>query len=165
MGREVRMVPPDWQHPKNSKGHHVPLLKMSPGQYDAEAAAWAARDLSRLPSYADLKTIEELTYEQWAGERCPEDRMPDFEPGTATHLMLYENTTEGTPISPAFSTPEALAHWLTDNRASSFGSETATYEQWLAVAKGGWAPSMVMTGGQLMSGVAFASLPPAKDRS
>lgn len=42
--------------------------------------------------------------------------------------MIYETCSEGSPISPAFETPEELARWLTDN---SFGSMTATYEQWL----------------------------------
>lgn len=27
MGREVRRVPANWQHPKNVEGHYVPLLE------------------------------------------------------------------------------------------------------------------------------------------
>jgi len=57
--------------------------------------------------------------------------------------MMYENTSEGTPISPPFETPEELARWLADNNASAFGGMTATYEQWLATCKGLYAPSMV----------------------
>ena len=26
MGREVRKVPGDWQHPKDEKGHYIPLF-------------------------------------------------------------------------------------------------------------------------------------------
>lgn len=36
----------------------------------------------------------------------------------------------------------------------AFGSMTATYEQWLATCKRGWAPSMVARGGVVESGVA-----------
>jgi len=67
--------------------------------------------------------------------------------------MMYETTSEGTPISPAFATPEELAQWLADNGASSFGSSTASYESWLRVAKGGWAPSAIMDQNGLRSGV------------
>lgn len=47
--------------------------------------------------------------------------------------MMYENTTEGTPISPAFFSAEELAHWLEDNGASWFGDQLASYAAWLLV--------------------------------
>ena len=68
--------------------------------------------------------------------------------------MMYEITSEGTPISPAFATPEELARWLSDNEAIAFAGMTATYEQWLRVANGGYAGSAVMTDGKMESGVA-----------
>lgn len=72
--------------------------------------------------------------------------------------MMYETTSEGTPISPAFTSPEELARWLTDTGASAFGKDTATYEQWLRVCQGGYAPSAIYTSdGGLQSGVAALS--------
>jgi hypothetical protein len=53
--------------------------------------------------------------------------------------------------------PESLARWLADNNASAFGGMTATYEEWLSVARGGWAPSAMITNGVLESGVAAIS--------
>lgn len=50
-------------------------------------------------------------------------------------------------------TPEALARWLADTGASSFGSNTATYEQWLSTIKRGWAPSLIIRGPGFGSGV------------
>lgn len=79
--------------------------------------------------------------------------MPEWKDGEATMLCMYESTSEGTPISPAFPTPEELARWLTDNNASAFGGMTATYEEWLATCHSGYAPSMVMEGQRMMSGV------------
>lgn len=73
------------------------------------------------------------------------DYMPNWPDAERTHLMMYETTSEGTPISPAFRTPEELARWLADNKASAFGSMTASYESWLEVARGGWAPSAIYT--------------------
>lgn len=118
MGREVRKVAPDWEHPKPN-GIYEPLY---PG-------AWG-----RLENQEDGEKV--IT---------PDQCMPDWPDDAATHYMMYEDTTEGTPISPAFATPEELARWLTDNNASAFARQTATYEGWLRVAKGGFAPSMVMT--------------------
>jgi hypothetical protein len=68
--------------------------------------------------------------------------------------MMYETTSEGTPISPAFRTPEALARWLADTGASAFGNETATYEEWLAACRRGWSPSGMVSDGRVVSGVA-----------
>lgn len=164
MGREVRMVPKGWQHPKNSNGKFIPLLKGSFAQADADwNEGYAAWQRGEVESYAEggpkwkPKTgsaLECASYTEWTGARpSPDDYMPDFPEGTATMLMMYENTSEGTPISPAFETPEELAHWLTDNGASAFADMTATYEQWLSACKRGWSVSAVMQGGKMQSGV------------
>lgn len=144
MGREVRRVPKDWQHPKDERtGEFKPLLGSS---YTADAA-----DFMKM---ATEKGLQEAI--DWNGQAPDQnDYMPEWPEAERTHLMMYEDTSEGTPISPAFDTPEKLARWLADNGASSFGSSTATYEEWLPVCRGGWAPSMVMVDGQLMSGVEF----------
>ena len=142
MGREIRMVPPGWEHPKDKRGKFIPLLKMTAGEYDAEAKAFKRRDFSVMPSYFRPEYFDG-TFEDWAGRRQPTRRMPDFPAGTATHWMMYESTSEGTPISPAFATAEELARWLADTGASAMGSMTATYEQWLATCRAGWAPSAI----------------------
>lgn len=148
MGRQIRMVPPGWEHPKDEKGKYIPLLE---GNYAARAKEWDEgwEAWQREPK-------DKCRYTEWAGARpSPDEYMPEFPPGTATMLVMYEDTSEGTPISPAFSTPEELARWLADTGASAFGDMTATYEQWLATCRRGWAPSMVMQGGQMLSGVEF----------
>jgi hypothetical protein len=78
-----------------------------------------------------------------------------FHPPTGDGWQMWETTSEGSPISPVFKTPERLARWLADNRASACGAETATYEQWLGMVRGGWAPSMVGGSGGMRSGVEF----------
>lgn len=161
MGREVRMVPPGWVHPVDDKGVPVPLYS---GGFDVVHAEWVEADAKwsaglvkdwstgkwkpRDPEYAHTRYCD---YDGKEPRR--DDYMPTFAPGTATHLMMYENTSEGTPISPAFATPEELARWLADTGASAFGDMTATYEQWLATIRSGYAPSAVIRGGVLTSGV------------
>lgn len=158
MGREVRMVPADWQHPSKIMHGSLRYIALFDGQdfasrqsdWDSEAAKWAAGEF---PSYADEES-KKLPYSEWAGERPdPADYMPAWPNAERTHYMMYEDTSEGTPISPAFATPEELAHWLADTGASSFGSSGASYEAWLRVCKGGWAPSMIADASGLRSGV------------
>jgi len=123
MGREVRRVPATWQHPKNEDGRYVPMYARF--GYDAAEIAEGLRDgwLVDEPPYYGVAV------------------MPDWPAEERTHLMMYEATSEGTPISPAFETPEELARWLADTGASAFGRETASYEGWLRVARGGYASS------------------------
>lgn len=91
--------------------------------------------------------------------RTPEDEVnaekwEPTDPPSGNWYQVWETTSEGSPISPAFETPEELARWLADNGASSFGGQTETYETWLEFIKGpGWAVSMVAHNGKMESGV------------
>jgi hypothetical protein len=148
VSREVRHVPEWWVHPKDKAGEYIPMWDESylvvAREYAKERAEW---ERGEFPSYADEED-HVLTFEQWSGPfPNPCRYMPDFLPEERTHLMMYESTSEGTPISPAFKTPEELAQWLVDNNASAFGSTPASYKGWLAVAKGAYAPTMVMRSG------------------
>lgn len=157
MGREVRRVPSNWQHPKQSvhdyrTGRTVEIYKPlfrgdqyqpAVDEWDEECAKWKA---GWRPDHCDSEQYRDMCYEQWAGQRPHrDDYMPDWPESERTHYMMYEDTSEGTPISPAFATPEELAKWLADNHVSAFGNETASYEAWLRVARGGWAPGLVLT--------------------
>lgn len=93
MGREVRRVPASWEHPKNGKGHYVPMDEHFP--YNEEEVKEGLRDgwlKGEPPNYG-----------------C--DVMPQWPPAERTHYQMYESTSEGTPISPAMETPEKLARW------------------------------------------------------
>lgn len=179
MGREVRRVPKDWQHPKRD-GRYIPMYDKSHSEalreyLDDDLPRWLEgwrlwHEEGKAMTYSGkTMTIAECvddsephrrpaepSYRWWAGEipspPSPDNYMPAWPVDQRTHYMMYEDTSEGTPISPAFATPEELARWLADNGASSFGSSTASYEQWLRVAKGGWAPS-----GVLLPGTGFVS--------
>lgn len=81
------------------------------------------------------------------------DAWERVEPPAGEAWQMWETTSEGSPISPAFATAEELARWLADTGASTFGSETASYESWLGMILEGWAPSFVVQGGVATSGV------------
>lgn len=89
---------------------------------------------------------QKAAYNQW--ERT--------EPPSGEGWQMWENTSEGSPMSPVFKRGDELAGWLANTSASSFGSDTATYEEWLSMIEGaGWAMDMVISDGQMMSGVSF----------
>jgi len=164
MGREVRRVPADWQHPKAFNSHRgetvfVPLNDGARRSYADEAEEWQEGLCEHYGDGEKWGPIEDeyrqMRYTDYAGQRpSPDDYMPDWPEEQRTHLMMYEDTSEGTPISPAFETPEELARWLADTGASAFAGDPAPYEAWLRIAQGGWAPSAVsVDGGPLVSGV------------
>lgn len=170
MGREVRRVPPDWQHPKDEDtGRYIPLHAPRPltelrDEYVAWFANWEQWQRGEHPEQRDYAATG--TFTDWdGGPPNPDDYMPPWEETERTHYQMYENTSEGTPISPVFATPEELARWLADTGASSFGSMTATYEQWLRVCRGGYAPSLVTDANGLRSGVEGAKAPPVEPTS
>lgn len=158
MGREVRKVPPDWQHPKVYRYGEEKYQPMYDTSFKEAEADWLA-DFDRIRA-GEMTELEKECYPEglmaWANDESPPNPkyyMPDWPDEERTHFQMYEDTSEGTPISPVMEGPEALARWLAETGASSFGHSTATYEQWLPICKGGFAPSMVIAGGRALSGV------------
>jgi hypothetical protein len=82
-------------------------------------------------------------YEAW--EKTP--------PPEGDGWQMWETCSEGSPISPVFETPEELARWLADTNASAFGSEGASYDNWLGMIREGWAASACADSQGLRSGV------------
>lgn len=116
MTREVRKVPATWQHPSdgyypNGVIRYDPLFNGSQfickaTQWDESAAKWAQGEF---PEDADA-THRTMSFEDWDGPRPnAEDYMPLWPDAECTHFMMYELSTEGTPVSPAFATLKELA--------------------------------------------------------
>lgn len=146
MGREVRRVPPNWEHPRRPwTDRYMPLFdgfKKDLADWRESKKNWDSglvQDYSCYPEVNWKPKPEDYTgsYEEWAGcEPEPGDYMPDWPESERTHYQMYETTSEGTPISPVMETPEELARWLAETGASAFGGITATYEEWLAMIVG-----------------------------
>ena len=138
MGRELRRVPENWLHPKDEQVSYIPLLTEF--------------------SYSDDE-VEEGLRDGWLTGDPPNygcGVMPQWAESQKTHFQMYEDTSEGTPISPVMPSIELLAKWLADTGASAFGGMSATYEQWLATCKSGYAVSAVFSPGRgIISGVEF----------
>ncbi len=140
MGREVKRVPLnfDWPVGKTWAGYLI-------GTCQADHIS-----CDECRHSAKLRGMEILSHD------CP-DFEPFVGPPKGDGWQMWETTSEGSPISPVCETPEGLARWLADNGASSFGHDTATYEQWLGMITAGWAPSAVLEGGVMKSGVEAVS--------
>lgn len=145
MGRTVRKVPKGWQHPKDESGKYIPLME---GPYTKNRDSWIEeklqwdkglrRDWSTDEFREKEDEYKDMAFREWSGE-CPDktDYMPEWSEEEKTHFQMYEDTTEGTPLSPVMETPEELARWLVDNKASFFGGKSTTYEHWLDICGGG----------------------------
>jgi hypothetical protein len=141
MSRHARKVPADWIHPKNKLGKYIPLrdgenFHQRCSDWDIESLKW--KEGLRINGdgvWIPLDDSEKaMSFEEWDGERpVSNEYMPVWSEADRTHFMMYEETSEGTPISPAFQTAEELARWLVENGANSFSGEKTTYEHWLSI--------------------------------
>lgn len=115
MGREIRLVPPNWDHPKQegrSDGRLQPMFDKrfedAASEWKAEFAAWERGDR---PSYCsdESKTME---FWEWHGE--PPDRAyhRPWRDEEATWFQVWETVSEGTPVTPPFETKEELVEYL-----------------------------------------------------
>jgi len=139
MGREVRRVPADWDHPSENL-RSTPLME----GYGATVIEFEAMQKE--------KGLQEAI--DWFGSAPDKNKyMPDWAEEEKTHYQMYENVSEGTPVSPPMESPEKLAQWLVDNNGDAGAGGTASYKGWLRVANGGYAPSMVFCDGVMKSGV------------
>lgn len=158
MGREVRRVPKDFDWP---------LGMIWPGFFLSVCSEMddIAKDKSREERCKLCRKWARLSGIGVSGRgsfRCPDlDKFRN--PPEGPSYQLWNTTTEGHPMSPPFEKPEDLARWLVDNKISSLGHFTSTYEEWLEFIRGpGWAPSGVMAldgegRSEVMSGVSAMS--------
>ena len=94
MGREIRRVPADWEHPKDDRGLLISLINST---------------------FDDRGDPEEDDEPEWYR------RAFTSEP---THYQLYETVTEGTPLSPVFETKEELGIWMMANPDPVWGQRS-----------------------------------------
>ncbi|EDT2963655.1 hypothetical protein EL09_15460 [Salmonella enterica subsp. enterica] len=146
ISREVRRVPANWQHPCRDNGSYIPLLDGY--NYDIESwnegnQQWEAGYVKYYGNPDDRVATEWIakteihagfSYTEWAGP-CPKQKnyIPDWPDEERTHWQMYETVSEGTPVSPVMDSRDALARWLSDNRASLWGKIIASYEEWLEI--------------------------------
>lgn len=85
--------------------------------------------------------------EAYPGQRAEAEAWEPTDPPEGDGWQLWETVTEGSPISPACSSAEDLAHWMS-SPAYTWGAvkgdaDRPTYETALKFIMGGWAPTFV----------------------
>lgn len=134
MGREIRRVPSDWQHPKDDDGDYKRLYD---NDYHSAAREWIeAFDLWRKGEHPSQ--LESCKY-YWEYSNPPDEesyRERVWTAEEATAYQIYETVSEGTPVSPIFLTLDDMVDWLVTQGYSRIAAER--------FAESGWAPSMVM---------------------
>lgn len=177
MGREIRRVPANWDHPTrthpyNGSTDYQPMLDQS---YEDAAAEWLA-DFDRIRG-GNPDRLEAECYPSGVTHWASENVAPDpayYRPWAddeAIWFQVWETVSEGTPVSPPFETEDELVEYLAQNGdfwdqkrctqpnwdtlwggkpgVSAWGKERA--ERF--VKNAGWAPSFVVTDGKVIDGV------------
>lgn len=133
MGREIRRVPPNWQHPKEKKYNYLsaqteevfkPLfdrdVETAFGEWMGEYNEWLTGGFDKVrKEHPDLKYKGDEPYRaycDWNGQPPdPEYHRPKWSDEEATWFQMYETVSEGTPVSPPFATKEELVEYLVAN--------------------------------------------------
>jgi len=116
MGREIRRVPADWQHPRGEDGDYQPMYDKA---YDDAAKSWVGALIDWENGGEQRQRAEASEYNTrwfWDWEDGPPNpacyRKKTWTDDEATHYQVYETVTEGTPVSPVFASLEELEDWL-----------------------------------------------------
>lgn len=188
MGREIRIVPPNWEHPKeknqfNGEIQYIPMFDepylSSLHEWISNNALWEQGKHPDQISHKDDPDPLPKNYAEWGGS--PPDHKgyrPDWKEGEATWFQVYETVSEGTPVTPPFTTKEELIEYLVANgdfwdqqrrsepRNALFQMPCDPWKREAAerfVNGPGWAPSFVVSNGHFQSGVeAMAEMEPKK---
>ncbi len=144
MGRQLRRVTENWQHPKNKDGNYIPLFDGE--KFKKQLSDWEEGERQWNNGFKDdwndgwkPKENDEInmSYEEWSGGKPLEsDYMPQWSEEEKTHIQLYEDTTEGTPKSPVFKADEfeKLCEYASKN-ISVFANDMETQEEWADMLK------------------------------
>jgi hypothetical protein len=154
MSREIRRVPPGWQHPKNDgphgNGRYIPLFH----DYEKAVAEWDdGRDRWLAGTYRDQKPDAprtEAAFAAYSGARPVKGDYAAYTAEEATHYQVYETVSEGTPVSPVFATTAELADWLVTQGHSRENAD--------AFVRTGFVPSATQVAGQYYEGIDAAAV-------
>ncbi len=152
MGREIRMVPPDWDHPKKENGSYQPLYDED---YETACEEWYADCVDKNGKYKSGD-------EEYVGDPPDKNYYRDrkWAKEEATHFQVYETVSEGTPVTPHFATKEELIDHLCehgdfwDQKRRKKGYTMMECGPWSrenaeSFVKSEWAPSFIVTGGKI----------------
>jgi hypothetical protein len=155
MGREIRNVPPNWDHPKMENWSDGRLQPMFDKRFEDEAAEWKADfakwERGERPGHCGG---ENRNLEFWEWDNGPPDRAyyRPWKDEDATWFQVWETVSEGTLVTPPFATRDELVEYLV--RHGDFCDQERGDGPWKRenaehFVNRGSAPSMVIADGQI----------------
>ena len=171
MGREIRKVPANWDHPKTHDMLGRERLQPMFDETFADAAAEWKADFAKWEAGERPDHWDGKEYEYWEWNTTPPDRAyyRPWSDDDAVWFQVWETVSEGTPVSPPFATEQELVDYLAEHGdfwdqkrckdpdwttlwggtpgVSGWGREQAE-----RFVKASWAPSMISIGGQVVDG-------------
>lgn len=136
MGRELRRVPANWEHPKKRDGSYQPMFNR---YYGDELKDWLNQNEQwEKGVHPDLIEDPQLKEEypffaMYHGDPPSIDyyQTKIYDDEDLTHIQLYETTSEGTPASPVFHKDDfdKLCEYAAEN-VTTFAHFKATKEAW-----------------------------------
>ena len=164
MGKEIRRVPPNWEHPRRRDGNYQPMFDQV---YAERAREWLdeckAWDDGTHPTILDDPAVKQRVPFFWDWEGGPPDRAyyRDAWNDEPTWFQVYETVTEGTPVTPPFATEEEIVDYLV-NVGTYYDGKKYSREAAAAFVHTGWAPSMILrydqNGMSAMDGIEASAL-------
>ena len=158
MGREIRRVPENWQHPTYPEGHkwageYRPMFdrdvqeawhewKTSLREWYRDYDHWQRGEPGSYHTIPDIAKYG--TYDEYAGDPPTPPNPYNYMP-SGDWFQLFEDVSEGTPLSPPFATSDELIQWLTENL--DFSGRQWSRESAESIVRTGWAPSFIVASG------------------
>jgi hypothetical protein len=163
MGREIRRVPANWEHPKRKCPHEpwrggcseakanggLCSQPLNDDDFDTALTEWlAGYELWKKGEHEAQKDyphwLEDKYWEYAGAPPDPEYYRPKWE--TAEWYQVYETVSEGTPVTPPFATKEELIEYLVEH--GDFWDQNRGDGGWNRKAaehfvNAGYAPSLV----------------------
>ena len=146
MGREIRRVPPNWEHPECTGFMKTGPQPMRDTEYAPHIEKWMdGYFLWKIGEHQHQKENPDHKGEYWDLVGCPPNPLyfrPKFKE-EPTWYQVYENVTEGTPCTPPFETKEELVNYLVEH-GETFGMgqkwDRKAAEQFV---DDGWVPTAI----------------------
>jgi hypothetical protein len=161
MGREIRKVPKNWEHPKSDRGYGrgMEFTPLYDQDYLTEITEWIKNhELWLKGEHEDQKEpdgCKEKFYAEWGGDPPHVEAYRPAWTEPADHFQVYETVSEGTPVSPVFATKEEMIEYLVAN--GDFWDQRRGNGGWSRSAAEGFVkfescPSLIIANGKVMTG-------------
>ncbi len=117
MGREIRRVPVYWEHPKDELGNYKPMcdkdIETAGREWLDNCIAWDNGTHEDIIDDPELKMLYPFFWMLYGDPPDEKTNRQKFE-SEPTWFQVYETVSEGTPVTPPFSTEQKLIDYLVE---------------------------------------------------